>query len=32
LAPVGHCSKRLQLAAQRTILFDGIAVGVGGAA
>lgn len=32
LAPVGHCSKRLQLAAQRTILFDGLAVGVGGAA
>ena len=31
LAPAGHCSKRLRLAAQRTILFDGLAVGVGGA-
>lgn len=31
-APAGHCSKRLRLAAQRTILFDRLDVGFGGAA
>ena len=32
VAPAGHCSKRLRLAAQRSILFDRLAVGFGGAA
>ena len=32
VAPVGHCSKRLRLAAQRSILFDRLDVGFGGAA
>lgn len=32
VAPLGHCSKRLRVAARHSVLFDRLAVGFGGAA